>query len=132
MQSYYFHYKFNIYIKCNLIIINIRSLDEVSSEVVELFSPVAERIIEERGAVEALSMALAVMSGAANMKSRSLLTSAEGYRTYIFKTTTEMHGLGYVWQALAKCIDNEIKETIKGMKFIADKTVSNLLNIIFK
>ena len=101
-----------------------RSLDEVSSEVVELFSPVAERIIEERGAVEALAMALAVMSGAANMQSRSLLTSAEGFKTYIFRTTNEMYGLGYVWQALSKSLEPEIKETIKGMKFIADRSVS--------
>ena len=89
-----------------------------------MFSPVAERIIEERGAVEALSMALAVMSGVANMQSRSLLTSAEGFKTYIFRTTNEMHGLGYVWQALSRCLEPEIKETVKGMKFIADRTVS--------
>ena len=54
----------------------IRCLDKVSTSVLPYFSGVASKLIEERGAVEVLSAALAYISGVTTeMKSRSLLSS---------------------------------------------------------
>ena len=54
----------------------IRCLDKVSASVLPYFNNVAKKLIEERGAVEVLSAALACISGVTSeMKSRSLLSS---------------------------------------------------------
>lgn len=54
----------------------IRCLDKVSTSVLPYFNGVASKLIEERGAVEVLSAALAYISGVTTeMKSRSLLSS---------------------------------------------------------
>ena len=54
----------------------IRCLDKVSTSVLPYFNTVATKLIEERGAVEVVSAALAYISGmTTEMKSRSLLSS---------------------------------------------------------
>lgn len=52
-----------------------RFLDSVPVEAVEYFRASAEKLIEERGAVEALAAALAHISGAKTLEQRSLLNS---------------------------------------------------------
>ena len=54
-----------------------RSLETVSSTMLVHFHELAVRIVEERGAVDALAAALALISGNGDLKPRSLLTSRE-------------------------------------------------------
>ena len=65
-----------LYIFCYNLILVVRCLDKVSPSVLPYFKAVASKLIEERGAVEVLSAALAYISGVTTeMKSRSLLSS---------------------------------------------------------
>lgn len=52
-----------------------RFLDSVPPAAIEHFRTAAERLVEERGAVEALAAALAHISGATSLEQRSLLNS---------------------------------------------------------
>ena len=61
----------------NIIRYTFRSLDSVSSGMLESFTEVAEKLIEERGAVSAVAAALAVISGSTELKKRSLLNARE-------------------------------------------------------
>ena len=56
-------------------IVCLRCLEKVSPSVLPYFNTAAEKLIEERGAVEVVSAALAYISGVTEMKSRSLLSS---------------------------------------------------------
>lgn len=53
----------------------IRFLDSVPVTAIEYFKGSAEKLIQERGAVEALAAALAHISGATSLEQRSLLNS---------------------------------------------------------
>lgn len=50
-------------------------MDSVPATAIEYFRGSAEKLIEERGAVEALAAALAHISGATSLEQRSLLNS---------------------------------------------------------
>lgn len=52
-----------------------RFLDSVPVTAIAYFKESAEKLIEERGAVDALAAALAHISGATNLEQRSLLNS---------------------------------------------------------
>lgn len=52
-----------------------RSLDSVPPSAIDYFRQSAERLIEEKGAVEALAAALAHISGATSIDQRSLINS---------------------------------------------------------
>lgn len=56
----------------------VRFLDQIPSDVLDHFREAAERLVEEKGAVDAVAAALAQISGTTEIKSRSLLTSQEG------------------------------------------------------
>ncbi|KAL3876853.1 hypothetical protein ACJMK2_034638 [Sinanodonta woodiana] len=98
-----------------------KSLDSVPNETLEHFRQEAKALVENRGAVEALSAALAVISGVTKVAARSLLTSREGYTTYLFQTNMELHSLGYVWRALERSLGMDDKEKITGMRLCKDK-----------
>ncbi|XP_067673213.1 nucleolar RNA helicase 2-like [Haliotis asinina] len=99
----------------------VRSLDDVPNETLEHFKESAESLIASRGAVNALSAALAVISGSTTISSRSLLSSKEGFTTYVFRTNMELRGTGYVWRALEKFLGEEDKEKATGMRMLEDK-----------
>ena len=64
------------------------SLTQVSSEIVELFKPVAEEISNEINVMDALSRALACISGYKDkINQRSMLGSFEGYITVIIRSS---------------------------------------------
>ncbi|XP_006820781.1 nucleolar RNA helicase 2-like isoform X2 [Saccoglossus kowalevskii] len=94
----------------------LKSLDAVPESAIKLFHEAAEKLIEEKGPVEALAAALALVSGATDVTSRSLLNSDEGYTTYIFSCQTEMRALSYVWRALGNQIPEDVKEKFRGMR----------------
>jgi len=85
------------------------SLKSVQVEASAVFKEVASDLIQEVGAVEALSRALAHISGyTEKMKQRSLLCSMEGYITYIVKSNSEFRNLGYIWSFLKNLFPLEI------------------------
>ncbi|KAA8595530.1 hypothetical protein FQN60_010821 [Etheostoma spectabile] len=59
----------------------VRFLDSVPAAAIGYFRASAEKLIEERGAVDALAAALAHISGATSLEQRSLLNSDVGYTT---------------------------------------------------
>lgn len=65
--------------QCQIVVIYFRIaprfLDSVPSAAIGYFRASAEKLIEERGAVEALAAALAHISGATSLEQRSLLNS---------------------------------------------------------
>ncbi|TSP25434.1 Nucleolar RNA helicase 2 [Bagarius yarrelli] len=106
----------------------VRFLDSVPPSAVEHFRAAAERLIEERGAVEALAAALAHISGATSLEQRSLLNSdalpneGEGviefnnhrvYTTLVLNCSLEMHNIGFAWRGLKEQLGEEIDEQIK-------------------
>ncbi|XP_071128984.1 nucleolar RNA helicase 2-like [Mytilus edulis] len=101
-----------------------RSLELVEDETLQYFRESAQALVEERGAVDAVAAALAVISGSTKIVPRSLLSSKEGFTTYIFTTNMEMRTMSYVWRALEKQLPEEIKEKAMRMRFCKDKMSS--------
>ncbi|XP_050815343.1 nucleolar RNA helicase 2-like [Gopherus flavomarginatus] len=99
----------------------VRSLDSVSPSAIDYFKQLAKRLIEEKGAVEALAAALARISGATSIEQRSLLNSDAGYVTMTLQCSVEMHNMGYAWRALKEQLGDEIDNTIPRMHFLKGK-----------
>ncbi|XP_072526296.1 nucleolar RNA helicase 2 [Salminus brasiliensis] len=96
----------------------VRYLDSVPAAAIEYFRAAAERLIEERGPVEALAAALAHISGATSLEQRSLLNSDAGFTTLVLNCSLEMHNIGYAWRALKEQLGDEIDDQIKRMTFL--------------
>lgn len=94
----------------------------------DYFREAAEKLIDEKGAVDAVAAALAQISGTTEIKSRSLLTSQEGYSTYIMKCdlAEPVRSTGYMWRIVENNLPPEVKPEVKGMRLISDKKVKTL------
>ncbi|XP_061491178.1 nucleolar RNA helicase 2-like [Rhineura floridana] len=99
----------------------IRSLDSVPPSAIDYFRQAAERLIEEKGAVEALAAALAHISGATSIEQRSLLNSDAGYVTMTFQCSVEMHTIGYAWRGLKEQLGEDIDNKVSRMRFLKGK-----------
>jgi len=99
----------------------IKFLDKIPESILEYFRPAAEQLIKDKGAVDALSAALAQISGnTEGIKKRSLLSSSEGYVTCMIEVPYEIRGLGYIWSIIARILSPEDKDNIRGMRFRKD------------
>ncbi|XP_061621973.1 nucleolar RNA helicase 2 [Phyllopteryx taeniolatus] len=96
----------------------LRFLDSVPAVAIEYFRESAEKLIEEKGAVDALAAALAHISGATSLEQRSLLTSDAGYTTIQLVCSQEMHNLGYAWKNIKEQLGEDIENQIHRMTFI--------------
>ncbi|XP_077999152.1 nucleolar RNA helicase 2-like isoform X1 [Glandiceps talaboti] len=99
----------------------IKSLDKIPESAIDHFRDVAEQLIAEKGAVPALAAALAHISGATDISSRSLLNSEQGFTTYIFACQTEMRTTSYAWHAISNQVPGDVSQAIKGMRITANK-----------
>nr|XP_042712877.1 nucleolar RNA helicase 2 isoform X2 [Chrysemys picta bellii] len=99
----------------------IRFLDSVPPSAIDYFKQSAQRLIEEKGAVEALAAALAHISGATSIEQRSLLNSDAGYVTMTLQCSVEMHNLGYAWRGLKEQLGDEIDNKVIRMRFLKGK-----------
>ncbi|XP_048361577.1 nucleolar RNA helicase 2 isoform X2 [Sphaerodactylus townsendi] len=99
----------------------IRSLDSVPPSAIDYFRQSAERLIEEKGAVEALAAALAHISGATSIEQRSLLSSDVGYVTMTMQCSVEMRTPGYAWRGLKEQLGEDIDSKVRGMRFLKGK-----------
>ncbi|XP_054428663.1 nucleolar RNA helicase 2 [Pteronotus mesoamericanus] len=99
----------------------IRLLDSVPPTAISHFKQSAEKLIEEKGAVEALAAALAHISGATSVDQRSLINSDVGFVTMILKCSIEMPNISYAWKELKEQLGEEIDSKAKGMVFLKGK-----------
>ena len=101
------------------------SLKQVEHSVLQYFNEIAEEMIAEEGAVQALSTALAFISGnTKKISQRSILCSIEGYITYMIKTPTEFQSPGFVYSFLRKNTSEDLSESVKGMRRIGKKSAA--------
>uniref|UniRef100_A0A674P417 RNA helicase n=1 Tax=Takifugu rubripes TaxID=31033 RepID=A0A674P417_TAKRU len=96
----------------------VRFLDSIPVAAIGYFRASAEKLIEERGAVDALAAALAHISGATALEQRSLLNSDAGYTTLQLTCSLEMHNIGYAWKSLKEQLGEEIETHIHRMTFL--------------
>ncbi|XP_024151706.1 nucleolar RNA helicase 2 [Oryzias melastigma] len=100
----------------------VRFLDSVPVTAIEYFKGSAEKLIQERGAVEALAAALAHISGATSLEQRSLLNSDAGYTTIQMTCSQQMHNLGYAWRSIKEQLGDEFENHIHRMTFLKGKS----------
>uniref|UniRef100_A0A8C6KTF2 RNA helicase n=1 Tax=Nothobranchius furzeri TaxID=105023 RepID=A0A8C6KTF2_NOTFU len=100
----------------------VRFLDSVPVTAINYFRESAERLIGERGAVDALAAALAHISGATSLEQRSLLNSDVGFTTMQLVCSQEMHNIGYAWRTMKEQLGEEIENHIHRMTFLKDRT----------
>ena len=74
-------------------------------------------MIDEEGAVKALSKALAYISGnTQKISQRSLLCAIEGYITYIVKCPNEYQSPGFIFNFLRRHASEKVADSVKGMR----------------
>uniref|UniRef100_A0A8C6UW13 RNA helicase n=1 Tax=Neogobius melanostomus TaxID=47308 RepID=A0A8C6UW13_9GOBI len=98
-----------------------RFLESVPVAAIGYFRESAQRLIEEKGAVDALAAALAHISGATSLEQRSLLNSDAGYTTLQLVCSQEMHNLGYAWRSIKEQLGEDIESHIQRMTFLKGK-----------
>ncbi|KAL7855446.1 hypothetical protein AOLI_G00190500 [Acnodon oligacanthus] len=96
----------------------VRYLDSVPPAAVEYFRSAAEKLIEDRGPVEALAAALAHISGATSLEQRSLLSSDVGCTTLILNCSQMVHSIGYARRSLKEQLGDEIDDQIQRMTLL--------------
>ncbi len=85
------------------------------------FEEAASEFIEEVGAVKALSMALAHISGQTKkVKARSLISGEEGLVTLELKTDTEVRNPSFVTILLGKIVSPRITDNLKNIKILKE------------
>ncbi|KAG7482648.1 nucleolar RNA helicase 2 [Solea senegalensis] len=99
----------------------VRFLDSIPVTAIEYFRASAEKLIAERGAVDALAAALAHISGATSLEQRSLLNSDAGYTTIQLVCSQEMHNMGYAWKTVKEQLGEEYDNLIQRMTFLKGK-----------
>jgi len=99
----------------------VESMRDVDKAVVPWFTSAAEALLAEFGSpVEALSLALAKITGHTALRARSLLTASDDYVTMLFTNDGEMQKPGYVFGFLRRRMDEAVVEEVKRMQLTAD------------
>ncbi len=97
------------------------SIKHVPEEVVGLFKEISQELVNELGPEEALSRALAIISGTTEkFKQRSLLTSREGFITYELYTSRKVRSSSDLRYLLSENFSREFADSIKDIKNIKD------------
>ncbi|CAG8555001.1 916_t:CDS:2 [Acaulospora colombiana] len=99
----------------------IKSIGSVESTVLSYFHKTATDLIESQGAVEALSAALACMSGyAGGIKKRSLMSAVEGYTTLLFRFTYPIRHSSYARSIFKNHYPQLSEDSVKAFKLTKD------------
>lgn len=100
----------------------IKGFEKVDESVLSFFKDTAEHLIETKGALKAVSLALAYISRTTEkIKKRSLLTGQEHFVTYDLQTNEEFRGVSYIWGILRRLLPQDITDAIKGMRMYNDR-----------
>lgn len=95
------------------------SFDNVSNDVLVYFQENVKSILEKYEPEEAISRALAVISGyTKSVQQRSLLSSVEGFVTYQMETDSEVRSASFFWNILRKHCSPALTDNIKNMRFL--------------
>jgi ATP-dependent RNA helicase DDX21 len=100
----------------------IKGFAKVDESVLSLFEESAQFLIDQKGAMKAVCLALAYISGTTGkIQKRSLLTGQELFVTYDLKTDVEFRGVSFVWGILRKLFPQDLTDGIKGMRMYNDR-----------
>ena len=99
----------------------IRFLDSVSATVIGHFKQSAEKLIEEKGALETLAATLAHISSATSVGQHCLSNWDPGFVTMILQCSLEMSNISYAWKELKEQLGEDIDSKVKGMVFLKGK-----------
>ena len=100
----------------------IKGFEKVDESVLSLFEETAQYMIDTKGALKAVSLALAYISGTTEkIKKRSLLTGQEHFVSYNLQTEHEFNGVSYVWGILRRLLPQDIVDSIRGMRMYNDR-----------
>jgi ATP-dependent RNA helicase DDX21 len=98
------------------------SIKMVPHEVVAMFKEISSELIEDLGPEEALSRALAIVTGTTEkFKQRSLITSNEGFVTYTIETETDFKGSNQVRDTLRDYLPSNIMDSIRTLKLFQNR-----------
>lgn len=101
----------------------IKGMEAVPKEVYEIFVESCKAVLEDMEPEIALAKALAYVSGhTEKLKQRSILCAFEGFVTYQIKVKVELRSQGYIWNFIRNNFTQEIVNSVKGMKMLADRT----------
>jgi ATP-dependent RNA helicase DDX21 len=96
-------------------------MEMVNETVLVHFEVAAQELIESKGPLKAVQLALAYISGnTQKIKKRSLLTAEEGYVTFECVCDEEFRGISFVWGILRKLVPETINNQIKSMRQFQD------------
>ena len=85
------------------------------------FKQSAKKLIEEKGALEALAATLAHISSATSVDQHSLSKCDAGFVTVILQCSMEMSNVSYAWKELKEQLGEDIDSKVKGMVFLKGK-----------
>eukprot|EP00116_Pleurobrachia_bachei_P002793 sb/3463055/ len=100
----------------------VRCLDDVPSTVLPAFKAYAKELLETRPAEDIVAAALSYISGVTEIKTRSTLSSMEGYTAYQMSNTFEVRSPYFFWNALEQGLGETFRAEVKFMKLTKDKT----------
>ncbi|XP_038060997.1 nucleolar RNA helicase 2-like [Patiria miniata] len=98
-----------------------KSLEAVPAGIVDYFRQAARDLLVEKSPEDALATALAYMSGATEMKTRSLITAQQGQITYLLKTNYAMYSSQDAFQALGFQLSYDVKSSIREVRICKDR-----------
>ncbi|KAG9296017.1 hypothetical protein G9A89_011869 [Geosiphon pyriformis] len=99
----------------------IQNVISVNPSVLPYFHQTAQSLIDQKGAIDALSAALAYLTGYANgVKLRSLLSGDEGLITLLFRFTYPIRHVSYVRNMMEKNFPNLSQDSVKLMRLTKD------------
>lgn len=100
----------------------IKGFNKVDESVLTMFEDTAQDLIDSKGALKAVSLALAYISGTTEkIKKRSLLTGQEHFVTFNLQTNEEFRGVSYVWGILRRLVPENVTNEIRGMRMYNDR-----------
>ena len=100
----------------------IESLQKVPTEISSLFQTYAADLLESMDPQDALSAALALITGTTEKpKTRSILSGYDGCVGIEFLSGKVIPSLGYIFATLQRSFSAEFVQAVKGMKLRADK-----------
>jgi len=103
----------------------VKQIQEVSEEILAQFKTHADKLAKKNkgDAVSSLAAAIAVMSGATRVITKSILTEREGYTTYkLTKYDDEIRGKSFAFVIVKKILGEEEGDAaVSHLKFTADR-----------
>jgi len=98
-----------------------RCLEDVPSAVLPNFTEYAKELLAKRPAEEIVAAALSYISGLTEIKTRSLLSSEEGYVAYQMANAFEVRSPYFFWNSLESILGAQFRQDVKFLKLTKDK-----------